>query len=73
MSWLDIADLSDHCPVISLQTLEIWLNNNQNKHSGQVRCQYYVELLFCTKIKHFIRLQADDNEKFCLLTLCNGF
>ena len=22
---LDIADLSDHCPVISLQTLEMWL------------------------------------------------
>ena len=22
---LDIADLSDHCPVISLQTLEVWL------------------------------------------------
>ena len=21
----DIADLSDHCPVISLQTLEVWL------------------------------------------------
>ena len=23
--WPDIADLSDHCPVISLQTLEVWL------------------------------------------------
>ena len=23
--WLDIADLSDHCPVISLQMLEVWL------------------------------------------------
>ena len=23
--WLDIADLSDHCPVILLQTLEVWL------------------------------------------------
>ena len=22
---LDIADLSDHCPVIPLQTLEVWL------------------------------------------------
>ena len=25
----DIADLSDHCPVISLQTLEVWLFNGQ--------------------------------------------
>ena len=23
--WLDIADLSDHCPVILLQMLEVWL------------------------------------------------
>ena len=23
--WLDIADLSDYCPVNSLQTLEVWL------------------------------------------------
>ena len=23
--WLDIADLSDHCPIIPLQTLEVWL------------------------------------------------
>ena len=23
--WPDIADLSDHCPVISLQMLEVWL------------------------------------------------
>ena len=26
---LDIADLSDHCPVISLQTLEVWLCQGQ--------------------------------------------
>ena len=25
MSWSDIADLSDHCSVILLQTLEVWL------------------------------------------------
>ena len=23
--WLDIADLSDHCPIIPLQLLEVWL------------------------------------------------
>ena len=26
----DIADLSDHCPVVSLQTLEVWLCQSSN-------------------------------------------
>ena len=29
--WLNIVDLSDHCPIIPLQMLEVWL-----KVSGQV-------------------------------------
>ena len=24
VTWPDIADLSDHCPVVPLQTLEVW-------------------------------------------------
>ena len=34
---LDIADLSDHCPVNSLQTLEVWLCQ-QSSLTGMEHC-----------------------------------
>ena len=35
--WSEIADLSDHCPVISLQTLEVWLHQ-MSSLTGMEHC-----------------------------------
>ena len=40
---LDIADLSDHCPVISLQRLEVWLCQWPSL-TGMEHCALHKEL-----------------------------
>ena len=35
----DIAELSDHCPVILLQTLEVWFVNQYTFKDGFIFCE----------------------------------